>query len=151
MRFLIFGYFSFIILMFVLSSCKEDQVITKHTFGEEFIIQNNSEIIIFNNKNDISSVDQLKLKVISIEDSRCPEDATCIWYGYAKVNFTIEDQENVYSLCLGDCINIFNQKDEIIVNTPRGDYLIKLIAVNPFPKLGEENHEKSATFLVRKK
>ncbi len=34
----------------------------------------------------------VKIKVTKVEDSRCPQNATCVWEGMAKVFFTISDK-----------------------------------------------------------
>ena len=41
------------------------------------------------NKQTIASGSKLKIKLIEIEDSRCPEDVNCVWAGNAVIKFTV--------------------------------------------------------------
>ncbi|MFY7912363.1 MAG: hypothetical protein ACOVO2_22540 [Emticicia sp.] len=38
---------------------------------------------------ELSFQEGVKIKITKIEDSRCPENTTCVWAGMAKIYFTI--------------------------------------------------------------
>lgn len=88
----------------------------------------------------------LKVKFLSVtEDSRCPENARCIWAGVARVN--VEIRKN------GKPVKTFelntNQLDKTAVYE---GYEIKLTSLSPYPKDGTpiEKSKYTASFAVAK-
>jgi hypothetical protein len=75
------------------------------------------------------------LQVDDIADSRCPATVTCIWYGNAKVKFTLKD--SVWSqsgeLCIGQCDQQMKNQDSIIVQLGVNTYEVTLTEVRPYP------------------
>ncbi len=41
------------------------------------------------NKQIVASGSKLKIKLIEIKDTRCPEDVNCVWAGNAVIKFTV--------------------------------------------------------------
>lgn len=74
------------------------------------------------------------LKVVAIEDSRCPINAQCVTAGAAKVQVQLllgDDIDFDEVLCLGaDC---GNKSDKARIKLGSGEYNVLLKEVNPFP------------------
>lgn len=62
------------------------------------------------------------------EDSRCPEDAVCVWPGQVKALFSmkINQQQEIFNLTL-------NSNETKSQKTMAG-YMVKLSKVDPYPK-----------------
>jgi hypothetical protein len=91
---------------------------------------------------------RFSVKFKSLEDSRCPQGAYCIYKGNAKVFLEVSQNEV--------------SKETVVLNTnsqdgPKeiavGDYNIELQGVYPYPKAGVENpmENYSIWIIVRKK
>jgi len=87
---------------------------TPNTFDTPFTIKLNQTI----------SVENLSVTFLSVDDSRCPSDVTCIWEGRASTVFEISNQ---------------TQSDKITLSTNENmilhlnDYAINLIDLLPYP------------------
>ncbi len=66
------------------------------------------------NKESITINDNLKIELLRINDSRCPEDAECFWQGELKYELLINDDNFDLSTVLHPEINY-------------QDYLIKIV------------------------
>ncbi|MGK7389659.1 MAG: hypothetical protein ACNS60_04885 [Candidatus Cyclobacteriaceae bacterium M2_1C_046] len=143
MRFFIIIYFLLITSLSLFSACQDEQLINQRMLSEEFFIEE-GEVILLTTSVESESIE---IKVLNIEDSRCPADVICIWGGNVKVTFTINQQEIAYLLCLGECGNGFNETDELEVQTDKGTFNIKLLEVAPYPRTGDDT-PKEAKFLV---
>lgn len=105
----------FIITLFVLVSCEKLKDVGRLNIGQEINFKIGETIYSSNNS--------MSLKVIEVNDSRCPSDVTCVWEGEAKVKFNFEN----------------NNSNEFILSTlfPKSDtidnYIIRLIDVTPYP------------------
>ena len=44
-----------------------------------------------NNQKSVMS-DRLRIRFVTVEDSRCPADANCVWAGHAKVTIKVTDR-----------------------------------------------------------
>lgn len=67
-----------------------------------------------------------------LEDSRCPENATCIWEGNAKLRFIYRTKDKLNeSFVLNTYMGY--RKDTLIKG-----FRIKLVKVSPYPRLDED-------------
>lgn len=90
------------------------------------------------------------VKVLQIQDSRCPMDANCIWMGEAKVEVLISDNETA-SLCLGDCLKKDPKANEAHFSLNDTDYLITLNDVQPYPSASVSGKEAKKAVLTIKR
>ncbi|MCH9657625.1 hypothetical protein K0U27_02835 [archaeon] len=69
------------------------------------------------------NVDDLKFTFLSVDDSRCPSDVTCVWAGQVTATIQIENQTNskVIDFAPGDSYTFFSP------------YEIVLLDVSPYP------------------
>jgi hypothetical protein len=127
-------YFVSILIAVLFVSCEESPVVKSVQLDEEFTLSAGDSVIL----NDL----QLSLKVESINDSRCPDGAECIWAGSADVIVTFESQNTGI---LVDTLRSFNNR--IIVLT---EYSIQLLDVRPYPALNKKLEDKEARILITK-
>lgn len=73
--------------------------------------------------------------VTSIEDSRCPINAICVWAGNAsvKVRFSQGDNDVEVELCIGACGNHFKETDSRKFSLNDRTYVVVLKDVRPYP------------------
>lgn len=64
--------------------------------------------------------------VALVDDSRCPDGATCIWQGNASVVVSLSEVEVSLNTALDPREASFQR------------YIVRLLAVEPYPRLGEE-------------
>lgn len=64
------------------------------------------------------------------EDSRCPEEATCVWAGNAKIAITLSSsgKESSYEL------NTMQNKKKVVYEGME----VELLRLQPYPKKGKE-------------
>jgi hypothetical protein len=55
--------------------------------------QNTQQISLQVNKQKSAMRDRLRIKFVSVEDSRCPKDVNCIWAGNAKVTIKVTNRK----------------------------------------------------------
>lgn len=139
MRFFIITYFLLITSLSFFSSCQDEQLLNEYLLAEEFYIQEDNISLI----QTTAAGEAIEIKILSIEDNRCPADAICVWNGNVKVTFTIDQQGIEYSMCLGQCDNTFNETDELSVQTSKGNFMIKLLEVSPYPGTGDDTRKKA--------
>ncbi|MGA0555128.1 hypothetical protein ACO2Q8_00630 [Larkinella sp. VNQ87] len=92
------------------------------------------------------------LNVDSITDSRCPANASCVWYGNAQVKFTLKNETQSQSgeLCLGQCGQQLKGRDAVTLQLGSTSYEVILSEVSPFPGL-EDGKPKEAVITVNQK
>ena len=78
----------------------------------------------------------LKLKVVDIEDSRCPADAVCIWEGQALVTLWLEFKDDVETVQIAKCNGSSTLCEKSTIEIL--DHRFQVIEVNPFPILDVE-------------
>lgn len=79
------------------------------------------------NKQKMVTRDRLKIKFVAVEDSRCPQDVTCVWAGNAKVTVKIIDRRGKSET--------FELNTNLEAKAVRfAGYEIKLINVTPYPR-----------------
>ena len=78
-------------------------------------------------KQKIVTRDKIKIKFVSVEDSRCPQGVTCVWAGNAKVTIKVTNRKGESkTFDLNTNLEVRSVKFE--------DYEIKLVSVEPYPK-----------------
>lgn len=92
------------------------------------------------------------LNVDAIADSRCPATVTCIWYGNAKVKFTLKD--NIWTqrgqLCIGQCEQQLKNLDSVTLQLGVNTYEVTLTEVRPYPGT-DNNASPEAVIQVERK
>ena len=79
-----------------------------------------------NNQKSVMS-NRLRIKFVSVEDSRCPQDANCIWAGNAKVTIRVTNSRGQSQT--------FDLNTNLEGKSARFDgYEIALGSVSPFPR-----------------
>ncbi len=133
----------FILLFSPLMACNKNAPNPK-LLKQEFNIKKNQIVKI----KDGSIV--ISLKLIEINDSRCPSDVTCVRAGEAIVKFEIEFSgfpKKTLQLCR-DCVSNLGIGTSIPVTNGKQNYIIGIIAVNPYPKSTNQNVEKMVSMVV---
>ena len=77
--------------------------------------------------NQTATMQDLKIKIANLTDSRCPSDVTCVWQGQAKILVDI----NKNNQNLGNFSLILNDKNLEAISFDH--YSIRLVEVNPYP------------------
>jgi hypothetical protein len=85
----------------------------------------------------------LSLRVVNVNDSRCPEGANCDWEGNASVEFQLTTKKSVYSFTLDTHQGSAFKSDTIIEGVK---YLLRNVL--PYPIHGEEQPIKTVRVLV---
>lgn len=89
--------------------------------------------------------DRLRIRFVSVEDSRCPADVTCVWAGNAKVTIRVTNRRGRSET--------FDLNTNLDGRSARFDgYEIKLGDVSPFPRSNIRINPNGyrASFTVRK-
>jgi hypothetical protein len=89
--------------------------------------------------------DRLRIKFVSVEDSRCPADANCIWAGNAKVTIRVTNRNGK-----AETFDLNTNTGSKAVNF--GGYEISLGSVTPYPRsnIRINRNGYTAKFTVRK-
>lgn len=88
---------------------------------------------------------KLKIKFVSVEDSRCPKDVDCIWAGNAKVTIKVTNRKGESKT--------FDLNTNLETKAVKFEgYEIKLSGVAPYPKANTPNNQSgyTASFTVTK-
>jgi hypothetical protein len=85
------------------------------------------------------------VKVISIEDSRCPSDVVCMWQGMAKVRFSLTGVSAPFDLYLGGG---HDQPNSTTYLFDGKTYRLTLVDVTPYPSTDSAHLPKKAHFEV---
>jgi uncharacterized membrane protein len=127
-----------VILVLSLFSCEKENNIKPN---QAFSIENQSK------KSFTFDARKMSLEVLSIEDSRCPENVQCVRAGEAIVtfNFTIGDTHITNQILCNKCEPPLVHPQEIKI----GDYTIKLLDVTPYPNTNNTVKSNSAVFEIR--
>jgi hypothetical protein len=120
-----------VLFLLILGSCKKEQ--DGGPFGQ------NQELTLKTGDICHSKLENLSIKVLKINDSRCPTGVYCIWQGEATVNLEVKEA-SVYEVVL----STFHQPADTVNNL-----VFNLVDVVPYPKYGVEVPD-SAKFVVLK-
>lgn len=124
-----------ILIAVLFVSCEESPIVKSVQLDQEFSLRAGDYGII----NNLG----LSLKVESINDSRCPDGAECIWAGSADVIVTLERPNTGLVV---DTLRSFNKG---IIQL--AEYTIELLEVTPYPVLNKKLKDKEARILITKK
>lgn len=80
----------------------------------------------------------VKIKVTKVEDSRCPQNTTCVWAGMAKVFFTISDK----GVSKDSSIDFESKSIKTTVDLGGAKYEVEVSDVLPYPKGATEINQK---------
>lgn len=130
-------------IIILLSSCDKEN----NEINGSFELEVNESIKLTDNTTN------LQLKLVSIQDSRCPFDAVCIRAGNAIVKLRVTESSGSAvetELCLGECGTTFNRQDTSIVSIRNTRISIILENVNPYPSTGNSKVSKKALFKLQK-
>ncbi|HEY0669981.1 MAG TPA: hypothetical protein VGD22_17505 [Sphingobacteriaceae bacterium] len=97
-------FFMYTCLVSVLGSCTiQRQQNAVGDYNKKITLESGQSVTIGRNDNSV------RIKVINIQDNRCPKEVQCVWQGYVNVEFellTPENRKSAFALCLGSCENI---------------------------------------------
>jgi hypothetical protein len=89
--------------------------------------QTTSQISLLAGKQKTVTRDKIKIKFVSVEDSRCPQGVDCIWAGNAKVTIKVTNRKGESKT--------FDLNTNLEVKAVKFEgYEIKLGNVTPYPK-----------------
>jgi hypothetical protein len=74
---------------------------------------------------------RLKVELIEVQDSRCPEGVSCFWEGNAKVTLKVSHKKKLDTISL-------NTHQKFSQDTLINGMTISLLKLNPYPKDGEQ-------------
>lgn len=126
MKTLISLSFSCFVSLFYLACTKNDQVVTAPILGESFELAFEATTELSDAEIKITFEDML-------EDSRCPENAVCVWEGLVKLALNLEIDGTLHEVELIDHVG-HPQKAQATV----GERTIRLISVEPAKLTADE-------------
>lgn len=103
------------LLMFLLFSCNDEDFDATFSFGDEFEITPGKTVGTDDRR--------VALKLVEVNDSRCPSDVICFWQGEAIINFEL-NYNGITNFTLS---TVFNPADTI------KNLSIRLVSVEPYP------------------
>jgi len=145
-----FSIIVFTILLF-LHSCSKTDRLTQVLVGEEFTMRVGARLDLEDSARFLAEI-----KILDINDSRCPANVQCIRAGEALVTIGltgINDKLVTQTLCNGDCPmtgSIGTLKDTVTVNLDDLLVTLILVKVEPYPSLDDGDHIKMATIIFER-
>ena len=141
-------YYSFPLLLML--GCNPDDTggVKMASFQEKFKLEQAQEALITGSSGNTSQ-DSLSVKVVSIEDSRCPKGGQCIWAGNATVHVDVTDKVHVQEvkLCLGAC-QVVSGSDTVVFTLSGHSYQLILQDVVPYPETEQMEQTESAVLQI---
>lgn len=130
--------FALTVLVFVQACKKDNQTDISGTYKIEL----QESINILKNGTAISA------KLISVEDSRCPINASCITSGYIliKLNFIDNQGEQSFEVCSENCLDKVARPKSIRLNGV--SYSIKIEDLTPYPDFSKPTTVKQKVTIV---
>jgi hypothetical protein len=118
-------------LLLLAFSCKKEQETAPLGLSQELTLKTG----------DIrtSKTDNLSIKVLKINDSRCPTGVVCIWQGEATVFLEVKEN-STFDVTL----STFHQPVDTVNN-----YIFRLIDVLPYPVYGTEVPDSDKKVVVK--
>jgi hypothetical protein len=136
-------YFLFVLTIAGIVSCKSSGVDKKE------------EGIKYKESVTLNDVPKATLTFYGLADSRCPENAQCVWAGNATVDLllsgvTTEGGVNEHvKMCLGQCDQKFREVDTLDKKFAGSDYRLILSAVKPYPKIDSTRKIEDTYILLK--
>lgn len=103
--------------------------------------QNTQQAVVKINKQKKFSKSKMTVKVLSVEDSRCPEGVDCVWAGNAKVKIQVKNSKGK-----SQTFELNTNLDPKAVKVD--NYEIKLGEVAPYPKANARIDANSYTAVI---
>ncbi|RNI28579.1 hypothetical protein [Rufibacter latericius] len=125
---------------------------------EEAIVQARTKGATILTVNKPTPIGGLLVNLQKIEDSRCPKEATCFWYGVATATLEVQDANGLKTnqrLYLGGPLPApdnrgFREADTVVVQLGNKPYQLILSDVQPYPDLKNPSpSEKKAMVSVQ--
>ena len=129
------GYIT-LFLLIIMGSCKKEQ--------ETGPLELNKEVTLKTGDVRNLNPDNLSIKVLNINDSRCPIGVVCIWQGEATVTLEVKETSSFDEAIGSVVLSTFHQP----VDTVSG-YIFRLIDVLPYPVYGVEVPEKDKKVVLK--
>lgn len=118
------------ILLIVFSACTKEEVKVAQTqLASKIELSFDTEL---------TFQEGIKIKITKVEDSRCPQNTTCIWAGMAKVFFTISDK----GVSKDSSIDFESKPIKTTVDLGAAKYEVEVSDVLPYPKGATEINQK---------
>ena len=136
------------ILLMSNSSCSKNSIDGIRTSEFDIPFELNLEERIILPKNNKA----LLIRLVGINDSRCPADVQCIWAGNAIVNLmlSVKEADSEIALGIGQYENGFKTSDTVKVSLNNNTYSVILQEVKPYPRKGIKSEKKKAILRVKK-
>jgi hypothetical protein len=129
------------LLAAILASCAQDPIISpKVSLNEQFTIKAGRQVVIKGEK--------LSVRFSSVQnESRCPTGVQCVWEGNAAISIEVSKKRKKSAQAILNT-NTAIQPNELAYKK----YRIKLIGLNPYPKIDEKIEAKDyeAVMIVTK-
>lgn len=136
-------FLNFLLAAILLVSCESTDPMLTNDQGELFSlnasISSQEDEIVHVAGSNANTVFAIPVKVVSIEDSRCPMDAICVWEGEAKVAFKASNFQFTVSIGGSHQFEIGSAK-----------YKLTLTDVTPYPSSTNQNERKKAVYTLEK-
>lgn len=87
----------------------------------------------------VTMSDKTIVTVKSINDSRCPSNANCVWEGRADVVLNVNIAATDYEVALNEV-----EKASVTLD----DYLFEFIELNPYPELNAADRRSTLKFRI---
>jgi hypothetical protein len=114
---------------FTNAGCTNKEDATSKKLGDSFQLKASETASFSDNGNAIT------VKLINIQDSRCPKNVQCIRAGEAIVMLDLQigsEQFKGVKVCIG-CEKEMNMTESTIIKATTKTYTLKLISVDPYP------------------
>ena len=115
---------------FVTIGCASKEIVASKKLGENFQLKANETVNLSDNSGLIT------VKLIYIQDSRCPKNVQCIRAGEAIVMLDLQigtEKFNGLKVCIG-CEKEMGITESIEIKVNTKTYILKLNSVDPYPQ-----------------
>jgi hypothetical protein len=133
-----------VIVAICLSACVSNDlklVTIQGKLNTESVVKERQDIVF------ITSDDEIRVEVLSIQEARCPSDVTCIWGGYVHVTLRINVTNQTLTLSIPPDQPTGQGFSDHYTFAFSGDtYRLQLKDVIPYPTRKNSDAVKSAVF-----
>ncbi|WP_266204404.1 hypothetical protein [Pontibacter kalidii] len=145
------NYLLSLLMILLMTQCQREEVLPQESeLGKAFLLKQDERLKVTGDETTA-----LALQVEEVNDSRCPEDVVCVWYGNAVVKLKVysssSGKSQTLTFCIGDCKpEPARGKHTLMAEVDGQAYEITLLEVLPFPNSTEEQPAKQVKLLVKK-
>lgn len=123
---------SIILLFFCFANvgCAKKEITASTKLGDTFLLKANESVSLTDNSNSII------VKLINIQDGRCPKNVQCIRAGEAIVMLDLQvgvEKFNGLKVCIG-CEKVMEMAESTEIKAKTKTYILKLNSVDPYPQ-----------------